>query len=1083
MIKPRTKKIILGTVSCLAVVGLLVTGYYGYQLRTQNRKHVVAKSKQNFQVLTDQDQNMESATDQSFVNLQWGLVNNGTPQNIDLDGMITYRHQAKPGEDIQLPTPVVANKKILVAVLDTGVDFSHPDLQNVIHTKPSECAALEKFLSCVETKDRKSCEKTWMDLKNPEVDQDKNGYPLDCHGWSFTGKINEVKILGQPDFDDSQGHGTHVTGIIAAQIGNDLGINGVSSNVEILPVQVISNTKPNQPLKPMAFNPSPIEGKPIPVDGDGNVRLAELMSRAIKYSISSGAQVISMSLGWPDAQDTESMREVVREAQKRGIIIVAAAGNDSTKALLRPCSYEGVICVGAQRPDGAMAHFSNYGSGVDISAPGINILGTYPMDFRPVLFRFTYGYEYMSGTSQAVPFVSGVVAEMLARGIPSSEVYARLVLGARPLSAELPLLSGSPHETGKVLKDSTYIPYKKYVLSGNLDFKKALQVKPQALILPREKEKNVITWDRKSAQLKFKFHLMNHWQDIATSQVSVQGNVILPHSEAVRPRLVSLKPTASYPSVWTSREIREYEVTLMIDDVSNPELTRIGSEFEVDLSISTGQNSFKYILQNEIVVPFTSNFKGADITNYPVQNFPKGQISWIPVYKNLDEDKSRHDYFLVLEGQQKYQVWVARQDSAQGPYRSYGGETIKINADPRDVSDRFQVRTDWDFDGQSDYILGYFVDKSEDQEAKTSPMSFFVFDKDMQLKQQFIYNDDRAQMSFNIQWMRINGRKMPAWVNQGRDPNKTRDLWDIWTNPDNDEQTLLRFYYLDEDHKLQALSEHNGYKIIDLLNPRADQEQAGRVPVLLAKNLGTEITPSYLYDFAVAEVYNGKIENFREMDFFSKLNTYRNLLDTSVDKILSLNPLDIEFNGTFWFGPGRPREQRVSLFDSYDFAFADYQLPSMRPYFDGALWTRAVYSGNNRQAAFVFTNSEIQYHDLLKNKVYNTSMERYSFFPRDIAVNMQFPVVVKDKSNPNLLVPALMNPEGSGLNKGIKLIVPRYTKDGRVVELMSPARLRFTTNKETSGCRSLDAPFFGGAEGSFVDYFCGDRIMRVNFSY
>ncbi len=178
---------------------------------------------------------------------------------------------------------------------------------------------------------------------------------------------------------------------------------------------------------------------------------SDMVGRGLIYAMRSGAKVINFSLGWPQADDTDFMRKVMEEAQARGVIIVAAAGNDSTRALLRPCVYPNVICVGAAGPDGAMAHFSNYGSGVDIVAPGLNILSTYPMSKRPIRFRSTLGYEYLSGTSQATPFVTAAVAEMMARGIPASEIHARLILGSRPLQSNLSLQEGGTHEQGQSL--------------------------------------------------------------------------------------------------------------------------------------------------------------------------------------------------------------------------------------------------------------------------------------------------------------------------------------------------------------------------------------------------------------------------------------------------------------------------------------------------------------------------------------------------------------------------------------------------------------------------------------------------------
>ncbi len=177
----------------------------------------------------------------SFSTLQWGLHNNGSAQNIELDHINVFKVQGRAGQDIQIPLWLEKPaKKIIVAVLDTGADKEHPDLIGVLHRNESECRALEKFNQCLEDKDRTACEKIWMDLKNPEVDQDKNGYPLDCSGWSILGATNAADIMGRPDFTDEQGHGTHVSGIIAADRSNGSGVEGVSSNVEICGLRLIS---------------------------------------------------------------------------------------------------------------------------------------------------------------------------------------------------------------------------------------------------------------------------------------------------------------------------------------------------------------------------------------------------------------------------------------------------------------------------------------------------------------------------------------------------------------------------------------------------------------------------------------------------------------------------------------------------------------------------------------------------------------------------------------------------------------------------------------------------------------------------
>ncbi|WP_415061953.1 S8 family serine peptidase [Bdellovibrio sp.] len=1012
-----------------------------------------------------------------FSQFQWGLSNQGQPQMVDLDPMQTYRLPARPQEDVRLPLPQKATKKVLVAVLDTGINKSHPDLKNVIHRNESECRALTKFQSCLEEKDRKQCEAIWMDLKNPEVDQDKNGYPLDCQGWSLLGGVNSAGILGRPDFDDDQGHGSHVAGIIAAEVDNNIGVRGLSENVEILPVQVIG-VQPSEPIKPLSIYDSPLE------EGRENIKkgLGDLVARGVIYAMRSGAQVINFSMGWPQTSDSEFMRKVIAEAQARGVIIVAAAGNDSTRALLRPCAYRNVICVGAAGPDGAMAHFSNFGSGVDIVAPGLNILSTFPMAKRPVRFRSTLGYEYLSGTSQASPFVAAAVAELMARGVPAEEVYARLVLGARPLQNNLSLVAGGSHDKGQILSPEREI-YKKYSVAGNLDVERALKVQPQPLIVVDNKEKLEIPWDRKSKDLFFEVSFVNKWADVAVSKVQMNAQFLKPHPEAVRPWITSVKEVAPYASTWKTGEVRKYVVAMSIVDSADPSQSRIPSELDLTVDVKVeGQEARRYVVESEITVEVNGDLAGSDVHVFPIEGMPKGRLSFIPVDQNLDAHPEQRDYLALSEQKNTWQLWVVA-DSNAGTYKATGGTKIRIEGNSDNLMDKITARMDLNGDGQSEYVLGVLEDTSEDEEAKGMPMSFFVFDKSLKLLESFKYDGITAAMPLDasqIYWQKIGSTKRPAWIGGGKDPDRKRSLRDRWENPNDNEQRKLRFYFLNEKNELKALSEHEDYKIVDIIQPRQDQIEAGRISILLAKNLGTDAKPSYLYSFAIAEVTDGKIENFMELDLFHDVNVYRNILDTRVDKIQSLDYSKDESAGSFWFGEGLNRQQRLTLFDNKNWDLLDRQLSAERSQFDSALRVRAVFAGLQRKGAFVLTNSEIQYHDLVTGQVRSRSLDRYTFFPDNLFVSLYIPLTVRDVRDASAKLPAMFTTEGAGLSRGVKMLVPIFARDGSAIELVSPARLRF----KSSGCRSMETPVFEGAKGAHsFDYNCGDKLLRINLTY
>lgn len=1010
-----------------------------------------------------------------FYQYQWGLSNEGQPQMVDLDPMQTYKVPARAQEDVGLPARHKASRKVLVAVLDTGIHKSHPDLKSVIHRNESECRALDKFKACLESNERKVCEAKWMDLKNPEVDQDKNGYPLDCQGWSLLGSTVNG-IMGRPDFDDDQGHGSHVAGIIAAEVGNNIGIQGLSENVEILPVQVIG-VQPNEPIKPLSIYDSPSE------EGRETIKrsLGDIVARGVIYAMRSGAQVINFSMGWPQTSDSDFMRKVIAEAQARGVIIVAAAGNDSTKALLRPCAYVNVICVGASGPDGAMTHFSNFGSGVDIVAPGLNILSTFPLSKRPVRFRSTLGYEYLSGTSQAAPFVTAAIAEMLARGIPANEIYARLVLGSRPLKSNLSLLAGGSHQPGTTLNAEKEV-YKKYSVGGNLDLQKALTISAQPLIVSANKEKIEIPWDRQSKDLYFEMSFVNKWQDVAIGKVKMNPQFIKPHAEAVRPWITSIKEVAPYPGVWKTGEVRKYVVAMSLTDAADPAKSRVPSELDLTVDVIVGDApARRYVVETEITVEVNETMKGSDITQFPIVGMPKGRVSFIPVDQNLDAQSDKRDYLAYLDQKNTWQLWAI---SDQGrTYEAVGGTKIRIEGNSENFIDKITARIDINSDGRSEYVLGVLENTQDDENAKGSPTNFYIFDSAMKLIESFRYSGELAAMPLDasqIYWQKVGGTKRPAWIGGGKDPARKRSLKDRWENPEDIEKQQLRFYFLNEKNELKALESHQGYKIVDIIQPRQEQVEAGRILILLARNQGTEAKPSYLYDFAVAEVSNGQVQNFMELDLFQDAKVYRNILDTRVDRIMNLDYWQDEFAGSFWFGEGLNRQQRVTLFDNKNLEILDRQLGAERSQFDSALRARAVFAGAQRKGAVILTNSEIQFHDLLSGQILSRSLERYSFFPDNLLVSLYIPLTIQDVRDAASKLPAMFTMESAGLSRGVKMLVPIFARDGSAIELVSPARLRF----KSSGCRSMETPVFDGSKGAHsFDYYCGDKLLRVHLTY
>jgi subtilisin family serine protease len=219
-----------------------------------------------------------------------------------------------------------------------------------------------------------------------------------CSGVAFLSNSG-VARAGQ-GAQDPNGHGTHVAGIIAATMGNGVGTAGVAPGVRLIPVRVLS------------------------AEGSG---WASDVARGIRWSVDHGAEVINLSLG---GDESWSVTQAVDYAESKGVVVIAAAGNDGTSKdgmSPPPPNYPGalddVVAVASLDANAAVSSFSSRGDYVDVAAPGRNILSTVR----------TGGWEPMSGTSMATPHVAGVVAMLLAvePGLTPAEVRARLAATAQ----------------------------------------------------------------------------------------------------------------------------------------------------------------------------------------------------------------------------------------------------------------------------------------------------------------------------------------------------------------------------------------------------------------------------------------------------------------------------------------------------------------------------------------------------------------------------------------------------------------------------------------------------------------------------
>jgi subtilisin family serine protease len=276
----------------------------------------------------------------------WGLFNFGQKDSKGTEGVA--------GADIGATKAWAigtGSKDMVVAVIDTGVDYNHPDLKN-------------------------------------NVDKE--------HGYNFNGKNNDP-------MDDNR-HGTHCSGTIGAEGDNGIGTAGVNWHVTILPIKFLSAA------------------------GSGSLEDAV---ESIKYATKNGAKIMSNS--WGGGGFSQTMLDAIKEAREKGILFVAAAGNngeDSDTTPMYPASYDvdNVLAVAATNNRDEKASFSNYGqTKVHLAAPGVNIYSTTPTDKG--------GYDHLSGTSMATPHASGAAALLwsLNPNMTYADIKTRLMTTVDPI--------------------------------------------------------------------------------------------------------------------------------------------------------------------------------------------------------------------------------------------------------------------------------------------------------------------------------------------------------------------------------------------------------------------------------------------------------------------------------------------------------------------------------------------------------------------------------------------------------------------------------------------------------------------------
>ncbi|MBC7464599.1 MAG: S8 family serine peptidase [Bdellovibrio sp.] len=321
-------------------------------------------------------------------------------------------------KDIGLDAALNFNRggKIIVAVIDTGVDYTHEDLVGQMWRNPKEIPA-------------------------NGIDDDNNGFIDDVVGWDFLSNDNKPYDLAATSFNDilagkNPGHGTHCAGNVAAAGNNGKGISGVAPNAQIMALRFI---------------------------GDEGGTTADAI-KAVKYAVDNGAKVLSNSWGSEgddpaEEAQNQALKDIIQYAQDHDVLFIAAAGNghegvgydnDTDSKPGVPASYtnDNIISVAAVDVNNKLGSFSNWGrTSVDIAAPGVKVFSTtvgnkYSDTVIPIM-----GANW-DGTSMACPHVAGAAA--LYWSAHPEKTYAQVKAAILGSAVRIPAAEGKMTSNGKL---------------------------------------------------------------------------------------------------------------------------------------------------------------------------------------------------------------------------------------------------------------------------------------------------------------------------------------------------------------------------------------------------------------------------------------------------------------------------------------------------------------------------------------------------------------------------------------------------------------------------------------------------------
>ncbi|MEX1098876.1 MAG: S8 family serine peptidase, partial [Bacteriovoracaceae bacterium] len=462
---------------------------------------------------------------------------------------------------------------------------------------------------------------------------------------------------------------------------------------------------------------------------------------------------------------------------------------------------------------------SNYGFHVDVSAPGTKILGTWPSNKRSRFFTQDDGYEYMSGTSQAAPHVTGVLARLLNLGFSPSQSKVKLLKGARPKTSQR----------------------ENFIRHGNVDLKRSVEAPAGSFIYPANKSDALVKWEESAQERSFVLKLKN----LGESANNVTVNI----KKARGGLQKDLKVLTNSFSIKSLAPAETFEKRVFIKAPFKGH-----GEFLFQIEIVSDDERKTYFFQAKAVNIVDGKTQRSNQEELPITNPVDLKNSVINKFDNYT-DRPGVDLLVIKSSGKHTLLGLLKQEGAR--YSQSAWQKIPVKS-PIFLN---LSKVDVDLDGEAEYVAALVnIEDRENRETR-----FFVFDQGFNPKRITIapknaFDNKLAVMPGSFKWARRGDKKVPAWVGVGKRPESERPAPGPWESPVPEKKINRLFVLTPSGLKTEAFEGEEEIPL-HILYPGQDSKTQGSLTVITGNSYG-------FYKSYATYVYKNSLKKINEFELF-----------------------------------------------------------------------------------------------------------------------------------------------------------------------------------------------------------------------